>query len=115
MRHAGAGPSGASVAGGHRRERRRRDLRDARAAVKMPAMAIPNVPRLAPGAHSQGAKRSAAHGSGRVLLASAALVLGIGSCQLPQPHVPTLWVGGLDGLGTAVAAPASTLAGIDRG
>jgi hypothetical protein len=50
-----------------------------------------------------------------VLLASAALVLGIGSCQLPQPHVPTLWVGGLDGLGTAVAAPASTLAGIDRG
>ena len=32
------------------------------------------------------------HRRGRVLVAVAALVLGIGSCQLPQPHLPKLLV-----------------------
>ena len=34
----------------------------------------------------------AGHRRGRVLVAVAALVLGIGSCQLPQPHLPKLSV-----------------------
>jgi len=75
-----------------------RGLRDALAAVKMPAMAIPDPPTLAPAAR-------------RVMLAVAALVLGIGSCQLPQPHLPKLPVGGVADVG---AARASTLTPGDR-
>ncbi len=41
------------------------------------------------------------------MIAIAALVLGIGSCQLPQPHLPTLQV-------AAVGASASTLAHVGR-
>jgi hypothetical protein len=36
---------------------------------------------------------------GRVLLVVAALMLGIGSCQLPQPHLPKLLVGAAAGGG----------------
>jgi hypothetical protein len=37
------------------------------------------------------------HRRGRVLVAVAALVLGIGSCQLPQPHLPKLVAGAAGG------------------
>jgi|NGEPerStandDraft_6_1074524.scaffolds.fasta_scaffold32142_1 hypothetical protein len=39
----------------------------------------------------------AGHRRGRVLVAVAALVLGIGSCQLPQPHLPKLVAGAAGG------------------
>ena len=45
----------------------------------------------------------AGHRRGRVLVAVAAIVLGIGSCQLPQPHLPKLLVGAGAGGGAPTA------------
>jgi len=70
-------------------------------------MATLDAPTLAPGARTTGARRGARHRPGRAMIAAAALVLGIGSCQLPQPHLPTLRV-------AAVGSGASTLAHAGR-
>ena len=73
----------------------------------MPAMATLDAPTLTPGTRTRDTRRRARHRSGRVILAVGALVLGIGSCQLPQPHLPTLRV-------AAVGARVSSLADADR-
>jgi hypothetical protein len=73
----------------------------------MPAMATLDAPTRILGARTTEAPRGARHRSGRAMIAIAALVLGIGSCQLLQPHLPTLQM-------AAVGASASTLAHVDR-
>jgi len=46
---------------------------------------------------------------GRVLLSVAAVVLGIGSCQLPQPHLPKLLVGAVAGGGATTVVHRSPM------
>ena len=63
----------------------------------MRTLAVPSRRGPANGGHERVGRTSdlggwAGHRRGRVLVAVAALVLGIGSCQLPQPHLPKLLV-----------------------
>ena len=53
--------------------------------------------------------RRTARRRGRLALLGAALVLGLGSCQLPKPPLPQLQAGAVDNAraGAAVLAPGS--------
>lgn len=86
----------------------------------MPGMAAPDAPLRvmddgpASGGRASARRRGSAGRPGRAMLAVTALVLGIGSCQLPQPPLPKLTVDANGGLGVVAAAGAQTAARGDR-
>lgn len=73
----------------------------------MLGMVAPYAPILVADDDLKTARRSNAPRPGHVILAVAALVLGIGSCQLPQPPLPKLSVGAVGRVDAVTAARAS--------
>jgi hypothetical protein len=65
--------------------------------------------RLVPAGDGRAARRP-----GRLVLAIAALALGIGSCQLPQPRMPDIPVGGIGNVRDVADAGAAPHAGAAR-
>jgi hypothetical protein len=76
--------------------------------VKMRSMAASGAPNLVVDDDRARLPRSSTRRPGRAMLAAAALVLGIGSCQLPQPRPPKLPTGAVGGGRAVAAARAST-------